>query len=193
MGTLPSAVRAVRAVAPTAAGPTRIALLLVATLLITTACSARPRATFPPLGSSPAPVGQATAATRGQVIAALAAAGLQAIDAIRAHRPPEGPLLAAAPRSVLQATLPDDPAHGFIVIYALSSSTAAQTAAADHAAYIASGIGRVNFAFDTRFVLRVAGSTVVFFHWSPGAALDERTRSIEDALRTVGTEVQIPS
>jgi hypothetical protein len=175
-----------------AAVPARLALLLVIALLVTSACSAKPRTTFPPLGSSPAPVGDATAATRAQVIAALAAVGLQAIETNRDYRPPEGPLLAAAPRSVLQATLPDDPGHGFIVIYALSSGAAAEAAAADHAAYIASGIGRVNFAFDSRFVLRVAGSTVVFFHWSPGAALDDRTPQIEDALATVGTEVPIP-
>lgn len=195
MGTRPVAARAAdaEAVVGTAARPARLALLLVAAMLFTTACAARPRTTFPPLGSSPAPVGEATSATKGQIVAALAAVGLQAVDANRAHRPPEGPLLAAAPRSILQATLPDDPAHGFIVIYALPSSTAAQAAAADHAAYIASGIGRVNFAFDSRFVLRVAGSTVVFFHWSPGAALDDRTRLIEDALGTVGTEVQILS
>ena len=175
------------------AGRARLALLLVAATLVTTACAAGTRTTFPPLGSSPAPVGQATAATRGQVIAALGAAGLQAIDANRAHRPPEGPLLAAAPRSVLQVTLPDDPGHGFIVIYALPSAAAAEAAAADHAAYIASGIGRVNFPFDSRFVLRVVGSNVIFFSWSPGAALDERTQLIEDALETVGTGVQVPS
>ncbi|HUG30155.1 MAG TPA: hypothetical protein VMQ65_06570 [Candidatus Limnocylindria bacterium] len=186
MGTRPVAAWA-------AAGPARLALLLVAAIVVTTACAAGSRTTFPPLGSTPAPVGEATAATRGQIVAALAAVGLQAIDANRAHRPPEGPLLAAAPRSVLQATLPDDPGHGFIVIYALPSDAAAAAAAADHAAYVASGIGRVNFAFDSRFVLRVAGSTVLFFHWSPGAALDDRTRLIEDALGTVGTEVQIPS
>jgi hypothetical protein len=167
--------------------------LLLAAILATAACAAASRTTFPPAGSSPAPVGDATAATRGQVIAALAAVGLQAVDANRAHRPPEGPLLAAAPRSILQAALPDDPSHGFVVIYALSSDAAAATAAADHAAYIASGIGRVQFPADSRFVLRVAGSTVVFFSWSPGVALDERTRLIEDALGTVGTGVQIPS
>lgn len=194
MRTRPVAARAAaRTAARTAAGPARLALLLLAALLVTTACAAKPRTTFPPLGSSPAPVGAATAATRGQVIAALAAAGLPAVDANRANRPPEGPLLAAAPRSVVQATLPDDPGHGFITIYALASGTAAETAAEDHAAYISSGIGRINFTIDTRFVLRVAGSTVVFFHWSPGAALDDRTRLIEDALGTVGTEVQIPS
>lgn len=169
-----------------------MALALVAALA---GCSGTgsSRTTFPPLGSSPAPVGDATAATKRQVIAALAAVGLPAVDANRAHRPPEGPLLAAAPRSIVQATLPDDPSHGFVVIYALASDAAAEAAAADHAAYIASGVGRVNFPFDARFVLRVVGSTVVFFHWSPGVAIDERTRLIEDALATVGTGVQIPS
>lgn len=165
----------------------------LALLVATAGCAPSSRTTFPPLGSSPAPVGDATARTRAEVIGALAAVGLQAVDANRAHRPPEGPLLTAAPRSVLQAILPDDPSHGFVVIYALSSDAAAEAAAADHAAYIASGIGRVNFAFDSHFVLRVLGSTVIFFQWSPGAALDARTRQIEDALRTVGTEVQIPS
>lgn len=174
-------------------GPTGLGVLLVAAMLVAAACAAGTRTTFPPLGSSPAPVGEATAETKGQITAALAAVGLQARDANRAHRPPEGPLLAAAPRSVLQATLPDDPGHGFIVIYALPSGAAAEAAALDHAAYVASGIGRVNFPFDSRFVLRVAGSTVVFFSWSPGAALDDRTGLIEDALGTVGTAVQVPS
>lgn len=174
-------------------GSARVGRLLIAVMLAGAACAPGTRTTFPPLGSSPRPVGDATAATRTQIIRALAGVGLQAIDANRAYRPPEGPLLAAAPRSVVQATLPDDPGHGFIVIYALPSDAAATTAAADHAAYIASGIGRVNFPFDSRFVLRVAGSTVIFFSWSPGAARDDRTRSIEDALRTVGTEVQVPS
>lgn len=151
------------------------------------------RTTFPPLGSSPAPVGDATAQTRQQIAEALGAVGLQALDANRAHRPPEGPLLAAAPRSVLRATLPDDPDSGFIVIYALASEAAAEAAARDHAAYISSGIGRVNFPFDARFVLRVAGATVVFFSWSPGATSDTRTHLVEEALVTVGTAVQIPS
>ena len=186
MGTRPIAVMSV-------ARPARLALLMVLAMLVATACAGRPRNTFPPLGSSPAPVGEATAATRARIITALAAVGLQTIDANRAHRPSEGPLLAAAPRSVLQATLPDDPGHGFIVIYALPSAALAEVAANDHAAYISSGIGRVNFPLDSRFVLRVAGSTVVFFSWSPGAALDDRTRLIEDALLAVGTEVQIPS
>lgn len=155
-------------------------------------CADVSRATYPPPGSTPGPAGDATAATAQAVTGALAAAGLQASVAARAYRPPEGALLAAAPRTVLQASLPEDPDHGFIVIYALESRTAAAAAAADQAAYIASGVGRVNFTPDAHFVVRMVGSTVVFFWWSPGAALDQRAQSIEDALATVGEAVEIP-
>jgi hypothetical protein len=164
--------------------------LLAAASFAASACAGTTRTTFPPLGSSPAPVGDATAATIQQVGGALAAVGLQSVEANRLYRPPEGPLLAAAPRSVLQASLPDDPGHGFIVIYALASDANAQAAADDQAAYIATGPGRVQFTTDAHFVVRVVRSTVVFFWWSPGAALDTRTKDIEAALGTVGTEVQ---
>ena len=176
---------------PRRLGASVVALALVAAIA---GCTAGVnRTTFPPLGSSPAPVGEATAQTRQRIAGALGAVGLQVVDANRAYRPPEGPLLAAAPRSVLQATLPDDPGAGFIVIYALASEQAAEVAATDHAAYIATGNGRINYPFDAHFVLRVDGATVVFFSWSPGATTDTRTHLVEEALVTVGSAVQIPS
>ena len=171
--------------------PLRLAALLVAVALTTGACAGVTRTTFPPPGSSPAPVGDQAAATITAVTAALAAAGLPSIDANRQYRPPEGPLLAAAPRSVVQATLPDDPAHGFVVIYTFASPATARAAADDQATYIESGIGRVQYAPDAHFVLRVLGSTVIFYWWSPGAALDARAQSIEDALLTVGDAVEV--
>lgn len=171
--------------------PRPLLVLLAVATLATTACTGTSRATFPPLGSTPRPVGDATAATAALVIQALSAVGLQGVDANRQYRPPEGAVLAAAPRSVVQATLPDDPAHGFIVIYALASDAAAQSAAENQAAYIASGPGRVQFTTDAQFLLRVVGSTLVFFWWSPGAALDSRTGDIGTALLTVGTAVEI--
>jgi hypothetical protein len=169
----------------------RLLALVVAVGLAASACAATTRTTFPPVGSTPAPAGDGTDGTIALVTAALAAVGLQAVEANRLFRPPEGPLLAAAPRSVVQATLPDDPAHGFIVVYALGSDGAAEGAAEDQAAYIASGPGRVQFTTDAHFVLRVVGSTVVFFWWSPGAALDARTKDIEAALATVGDPVDV--
>jgi hypothetical protein len=161
--------------------------MLVALALATATTSACTVATRP----SPAPVGDQAGSTMTAVIGALAAVGLQTVPNSRTYRPPEGPLLAVAPRSTIQATLPDDPAHGFIVVYALATPAAAQTAADDQAAYIEKGIGRVQFAPDAHFVLRVLGPTVVFFWWSPGASLDARTSLIEEALGTVGSAVEV--
>lgn len=169
----------------------RFHVMLAVAMLSAAACAGVTRTTFPPLGSSPAPVGEGAAATVGLVISALSTVGLQGTEANRLYRPPEGPLLAAAPRSVVQAALPDDPGHGFIVIYALASDADAEAAAEDQAAYVATGVGRVQFTSDARFVLRVLGSTVVFFWWSPGAALDPRMADIPLALAKVGTEVQV--
>jgi hypothetical protein len=155
-------------------------------------CAGATHATFPPLGSTPGPAGDATAATTQQVIGALAAEGLQAAVTLRPFRPPEGPLLAAAPRSVLQAALPDDPDHGFIVIYALNDPATALAAASDTAAYVATGPGKIQFVAGSHFVLRVVGANVIFFTWSPDNAPDSRTHLIEDALGQLGSGVRVP-
>ena len=172
--------------------PVWAVLLVALAAFVTAGCAGPTRATFPPLGLTPAPVGGATAATNAQVIAALATVGLQSAESNRPYRPPEGALLTAAPRSVVEVTLPDDPNHGYVVVYALASESAAQAAAIDQATYIASNPGRIQFPLDSHFVLRVVGSTVAFFTWSPGTSPDARTKSIEDALATIGTGVPIP-
>jgi hypothetical protein len=148
--------------------------------------------TFPPAESTPAPAGDATSAARSMVLQALGTVGLQAQDAIHPYRPPEAARFSAAPRTVLQVTLPDDPDHGFVVLYAFSSPTEAEAAANEQAAYIASGPGRVQFGPGTRFALRLVGATVIFFTWSPDNSPDPRTASIDQALSTVGTAVVIP-
>ncbi len=169
------------------------AAALAMSCLVAIACSApTTRTTFPPVGSTPAPVGGATAGTSQQVVRALASVGLQAVDATRPYRPTEGPLLAAAPRTVLQA-LPDDAAHGFVVIYALGSENAAQAAASDHAAYLAMNTTKANLPPGSRFALRRVGSTVVYFTWSASNAADPRMGSIAQALATLGTEVAVPN
>lgn len=170
----------------------RALLVSILVAAFAAACTSGPRTTFPPLGATPGAAGDLTDATEATVIAALAAVGLPAAEATRTFRPPEGPLLAAAPRTVIQATLPEDPTHGFVLIYAFPSPQAAESAAADHAGYISSGPGRVQFPPGSRFVLRVVGSTVVFFSWIPDSALDPRMRSIEEALLGVGSEVPVP-
>ena len=172
---------------------TRLAVSLAAVFLLAACTGPSARTTFPPLGVTPPPAGEATAAARAEVIRALGEVGLQAVDSVRSYRPPEGPLLAAAPRTVLQASLPDDPSHGFIVLYAFGSPTAASAAARDHAEYLSSNTTKSLYPFGTRFVLRVVGSTVVFFHWSPEVSTDDRTRSIEDALLRIGSGVPVPA
>jgi len=149
--------------------------------------------TFPPLGVTPPPAGNAALPARQRVFDALAAVGLQAVDAGQPYRPQEGARLSAAPRSVLQVQLANDPSHGFIVVYPFDSPAAATAAANDQAAYIASSPGHVQTGgANARFVLRVVGSSVVFFTWTPGSSPDPKLDSIGAALSTLGVEVPIP-
>jgi hypothetical protein len=150
-------------------------------------------ATFPPAGATTGTAGSAAAVTRGEVARALAAEGLQVEEVSRPFRPAEAPAFATAPRILLRAILPDDPDHGLLVIYEFSGPTVATTAAEEQAAYIASGIGRVQFPNGARFVIRVVGSTVVFFSWSPAGSPDPRTTAIAKALETLGLGVAIPA
>jgi hypothetical protein len=87
--------------------------------------------------------------------------------------------------------LPDDPDHGFVVIYSLGSATAAGKAAFDQAAYVASGTGGIQFPPGSHFVIRTVDTTMIFFTWSPGSSPDQRTHLIEDALDTVGIAVPV--
>jgi len=167
--------------------------VIIALGLLLGACAAPASSgpTYPPEGVTPPPAGDATRATLNQVLRALDAAGFEAAIAGRPYRPPESARLAAAPRTVVQVTLTADPTRGLLVIYGLDSPEAARAAAGDQAAYIASGPGRIQFPPDARFVLRVVGSSVVFFSWSPGSATDPRTADIAAALETIGTGVAV--
>ena len=149
--------------------------------------------TFPPVGSSPVPAGALTAGARSQVEAALAVEGLQLDEAKTAYRPAEGPIFAAAPRTVIQAVLPDDPDEGYIVLYAFGTPGQALAGAQDQGRYIASGPGRVLFPLGTQFSLRVLGNIAIFFTWSPDTSTDTRTASIALALSQIGDEVPIPA
>jgi hypothetical protein len=171
-----------------------VAALSLALAFALAACgTSTTRTTFPPLGLTPPPAGDSTAAARAEVVDALVQLGLQATDAVQPYRPPEGPLLAAAPRTVLQVTLPADREHGYIVIYAFGSPTEAAAAAKDHASYVATGPGRIQYPPATRFVLRIVGSTAVFFAWSPEVSTDDDTPKIENALLRIGSGVPVPA
>lgn len=148
--------------------------------------------TFPPAGATTGTAGGAAAVTRGEVAQALATVGIQVEDAARSYRPAEAPAFATAPRIVVRAILPDDPDRGLLVIYEFLDPAAATAAAEAQAAYVASGVGRVQFPNETRFVIRVLGSTAIFYAWSPAVSLDARAADIATALETVGIGVAVP-
>jgi hypothetical protein len=176
-----------------------IAVIVVVVLVIVAAFvvgkSAAPGSpTFPPVGATTPPAGAAAAATRSDVATALAGVSLQVEDLSTPYRPAESPRLAAAPRLVIRAIIPDDPDHGRIVIYEFLSTADATAAAQEQAAYLASGVGRVQFTPDTQFSLRVVGSTVVFYAWANANSPDPaRATAISTALQTVGFGVPVPS
>jgi hypothetical protein len=144
----------------------------------------------PPVATPGAP-GDAGAATRQLVIAALSGAGVPAGETTRPYRPSEIPALTAAPRSVVQAQLGNDPDHGFVVIYAFTSAATAEKTAYDQAAYVASPAGGIQFAPGSHFVIRLVDTTMIFFTWSPGTSPDLQQQKIEDALSAVGVGVPI--
>jgi hypothetical protein len=146
----------------------------------------------PPPGSTPGAPGDAGVATKQLVIGALSAAGVPAADSTRPYRPSETPVLIGAARSVIQAQLANDPDHGFIVIYSFPSAVAAENAAFDQAAYVASPAGGIQFPPGSHFVIRILDTAVVFFTWSPGTSPDvEGQQRVEDALSALGIAVPI--
>ena len=169
----------------TRAAQAAIGALLAAAAL---ACS-------PPSGGLPTPGsgGDPASATKQLIIGALGAVGLQAVDAAKPYRPAETPSLIGAARSVLQVQLPDDPDHGYVVVYSLGSATTAEKVVYDQAAYVASPTGNIQFPPGSHFVLRTVDTTVIFFTWSPGTSPDSRTHLIEDTLNTIGIGVPVGS
>jgi hypothetical protein len=161
-----------------------VATALVALAVL--ACSAPPGP-----AASPGSGGDPAAATKALIIGALGSVGLQAVDASKPYRPSEAASVVGVARSVLQVQLPDDPDHGFIVIYSAGSAVTAEKVAVDQAAYVASGTGGIQFPPGSHFVIRTVDTTVIFFTWAPGASPDPRTHLVEDALNTVGIAVPV--
>jgi hypothetical protein len=149
----------------------------------------------PVVTASPSPSPKTTLAaesTRAAIDTALGARSIGVDVARSPFRPPESPLVAAAPRLVLEAFLPEDPQAGQIVVYEFPSAETAQSAGHEYARYIASGPGRVNFTPDTVFVLRSLGPTLIFSSYSPGSLNDpEAAAAAAAALTTVGEAIPI--
>lgn len=166
--------------------------ILAASSVAISGCVGSGGPTFPPVGSSPQPAGAATDSAKAQLASALSVEGIQLTDASTPYRPPEGAIFAAAPRTVVQAVLPDDPTHGYLMLYAFGTPQQALAAARDQATYVSSGPGKVQFTPGTESELRVLGNVAIFFSWTPDNAPDQREASIPLALSQLGDEVPIP-
>jgi predicted small lipoprotein YifL len=166
-------------------------LAVVALLLTLAGCGgARLGPTYPPAGATPLAATSETAAARAAVIRAVGPTGLVVAAAAQPYRPPEGAWFASAPRTVIELDAPGGGALGFIVVYGFGSAGDAATAAADQASYVSRPTGRVYFPNDARFVLRVVGTSAVFFTWSPGSG-DSRLADVQTALEGLGTGVPV--
>lgn len=152
-----------------------------------------PAVTAPASSAGPgSSVSPAVAQTRGELTRAFRAAGYQLTDPQVPYRPAEAPAFATAPRAVVQVLLARDLDAGYVSIYEFGSAAEASDAGRKQAAYLASGPGRVQFAADTRFVIRQVGTTIVFFAWSPGSTDDPRAEGIPPVLEALGSEIQVP-
>ena len=177
--------------------PTRIlaaATFVVAGVLAACTPSGATLATFPAGTLGPArTVGPTVAQTRIELVRVLGERNLVLRDTEAPFRPPEDVTFSTTPRAIYQVVLPDAPTEGFIVVYEFPDATAAAEAAADQAAYLASGPARVQVPFGARHIMRLVGSTVVLYSWVPEGASDERQPDIQPALETLGTGVPIPA
>jgi hypothetical protein len=172
------------------------AVLLLAALAVAGCGIAAPHGSvaLPPRPtSSPAPtVSSAVGQTRLQIAGALATAGFGLTVPTVPFRPPESPRLAAAPRAVFQVPLPDDPGHGYIVVYEFPDAATATLAGREMAAYLGTGPGRIQFPPDVGHVLRQLGTTLVFYAWSPANSPGPDTATIGRALTSIGQGFDIP-
>jgi hypothetical protein len=164
--------------------------LAAAAALIAVGCgvgASRTAVTFPPESVGPgATVSAAMGPTRAAIVAALAPFQLQVTDANRAFRPSETARLAAAPRSVFQVVLPQDPDGGFIVVYEFRDAAAAVDAGNDLAGYLGTGAGRVNFPLDAQHTIRQLGTMLIFYTWAPSTSPDPGSPQIAQGLATLG-------
>jgi hypothetical protein len=143
--------------------------------------------TFPPSSIGPAAtVSPAVAQTRAAIAAALAPSSLQIEDAKRPFRPPESASLASAPRAVFQVLLPADHDGGNIVVYEFRDWAAAVDAGNELAGYIGTGAGRIQFPPDAQHAIRELGTTLIVYSWSPSNSPDPGSKTIAEALASIG-------
>ena len=143
--------------------------------------------TFPPASVWPgSTVTPAVALTRTAIVNALTPYSLQLRNADQPFRPAESARLASAPREVYQVFLPNDPDGAYVVVYEFRDAAAAVDAGNELAGYLGTGAARVNFPLDAQHSIRQVGTTLIFYTWAPSTSLDPGSKTIADALATLG-------
>jgi hypothetical protein len=143
----------------------------------------------PGADATPPPAGAAAQLTHDRVALALQAASFQVQDPQVPFRTGETATLLATPRTLLQAVLPADPQHGFIVIYEFADNNAADAAGREFLAYLHSGTGGIGYPQDAQFVLRRIGQTLIFFPWSPAVSPDPSVTRLASVLSGLGSPI----
>lgn len=169
-------------------------LALLALAMLVAACGTERETalvTFPPATLGAGIVTAASDVTRKAIDRSLSGIGLSAGLPQIPYRPGEAPLVAAAPRTVLEVAIPGGSGPAYVSIYEFANVDSATAAGAEQARYVASPVGRVLFTTGTQFAVRQSGTTVVFYSWLPSAD-DPRTDEIASALESVGTVIEVP-
>jgi hypothetical protein len=176
----------------TARRPGPIAALILSLVVVLVPAGCGVAASQQPVSFSPASVGPAAtvsgavAQTRVAIAAALAASNIQLQDTTEPYRTAEPRGVAAAPRAVYQALLPDDPDGGFIVVYEFRDASSAVDAGNELAGYLGSGAGRIQYPTDARHTIRQLGTTLIFYTWAPSGSPDPLSPTVGEALATLG-------
>ena len=150
----------------------------------------------PPLPTPQASLSAQVDGTVSLVRAALAKANLQLDTPVVPYRPSEPVGLAAAPRAILQVTLPGagamDPDQGYVMVYDLTSTAVATDRGQELAAYLGSGFGQTNYPLDAQFAISQVGGTIVFTWWSASRAADDAlAQTAFDAVASVGQPIPV--
>jgi len=145
------------------------------------------RVAMPGVSASLRPAGSPAAMTRDRVSLALEDAGFQVQEPTVPFRPGETATLLSTPRLLLQAVVPADPSHTFVVVYEFGDADAADAAGREFWAYLHSGTGRIGYPQDAQFVLRRMGQTLIFFPWSPAVSPDPEIARLASVLGGLGS------
>ncbi len=143
----------------------------------------------PGVDATPSAAGAAAQLTHDRVALALEGASFQVQDPQVPFRTGETATLLATPRTLLQAVLPADPQHGYVVIYEFPDNNAADAAGREFWGYLHSGTGAIGYPADAQFVLRRMGQTLMFFPWSPTVSPDPSVARLASVLAGLGSPV----